>query len=79
MAVCLGSLELWGPILVGLQEDREWENPDTTPCFPGIQYTKYGCRRRSDNRMVHRNLCDNGKKPKPIRRRCNLQECSQPT
>ncbi|XP_027766668.1 A disintegrin and metalloproteinase with thrombospondin motifs 14-like, partial [Empidonax traillii] len=29
--------------------------------------------------MVHRNFCDNGKKPKPIRRRCNLQECSQPT
>ncbi|XP_075615070.1 A disintegrin and metalloproteinase with thrombospondin motifs 14 isoform X5 [Balearica regulorum gibbericeps] len=44
----------------------------------GIQYTKYGCRRKSDNRMVHRNFCDNSKKPKPIRRRCNLQECSQP-
>lgn len=44
----------------------------------GIQYTKYGCRRKSDNRMVHRNFCDNGKKPKPIRRRCNPQECSQP-
>uniref|UniRef100_A0A8C8RIT5 ADAM metallopeptidase with thrombospondin type 1 motif 14 n=1 Tax=Pelusios castaneus TaxID=367368 RepID=A0A8C8RIT5_9SAUR len=38
-------------------------------CGGGIQYTKYGCRRKSDNRMVHRNFCDNGKKPKPIRRR----------
>ncbi|XP_053166897.1 A disintegrin and metalloproteinase with thrombospondin motifs 14 isoform X4 [Hemicordylus capensis] len=47
-------------------------------CGGGIQYTKYGCRRKSDNRMVHRNFCDNGKKPKPIRRRCNTQECSQP-
>uniref|UniRef100_A0A8C5PUS0 ADAM metallopeptidase with thrombospondin type 1 motif 14 n=1 Tax=Leptobrachium leishanense TaxID=445787 RepID=A0A8C5PUS0_9ANUR len=47
-------------------------------CGGGIQYTKYGCRRKGDNRMVHRNFCDNGKKPKPIRRRCNLQECSQP-
>ncbi|XP_053244492.1 A disintegrin and metalloproteinase with thrombospondin motifs 14 isoform X1 [Podarcis raffonei] len=47
-------------------------------CGGGIQYTKYGCRRKSDNRMVHRNFCDNGKKPKPIRRRCNMQECTQP-
>ncbi|XP_069466600.1 A disintegrin and metalloproteinase with thrombospondin motifs 14 isoform X2 [Ambystoma mexicanum] len=47
-------------------------------CGGGIQYTKYGCRRKGDNKMVHRNFCDNGKKPKPIRRRCNLQECSQP-
>ncbi|XP_032638613.1 A disintegrin and metalloproteinase with thrombospondin motifs 14 [Chelonoidis abingdonii] len=47
-------------------------------CGGGIQYTKYGCRRKSDNRMAHRNFCDNGKKPKPIRRRCNPQECSQP-
>ncbi|MGH0118250.1 UNVERIFIED_CONTAM: hypothetical protein FKN15_057484 [Acipenser sinensis] len=49
------------------------------PCGGGIQYTKYGCRRKSDNRMVHRNFCDTNKKPKPIRRRCNLNECSQPT
>ncbi|MBN3283317.1 ATS3 metalloproteinase, partial [Polyodon spathula] len=48
------------------------------PCGGGIQYTKYGCRRKSDNRMVHRNFCDTNKKPKPIRRRCNLNECSQP-
>ncbi|XP_060097171.1 A disintegrin and metalloproteinase with thrombospondin motifs 14 isoform X1 [Heteronotia binoei] len=47
-------------------------------CGGGIQYTKYGCRRKSDNRMVHRNFCDSSKKPKPIRRRCNMQECSQP-
>ncbi|XP_025029404.1 A disintegrin and metalloproteinase with thrombospondin motifs 14 isoform X2 [Python bivittatus] len=47
-------------------------------CGGGIQYTKYGCRRKNDNRMVHRNFCVNGKKAKSIRRRCNVQECSQP-
>ncbi|KFU90053.1 A disintegrin and metalloproteinase with thrombospondin motifs 14, partial [Chaetura pelagica] len=48
-------------------------------CGGGIQYTKYGCRRRSDSRMVQRSFCDTSRKPKPIRRRCNLQECSQPS
>ncbi|XP_063749749.1 A disintegrin and metalloproteinase with thrombospondin motifs 14 isoform X3 [Eleginops maclovinus] len=48
------------------------------PCGGGIQYTKYGCRRKSDSRLVHRNLCETSKKPKPIRKRCNVQDCSQP-
>ncbi|XP_028915155.1 A disintegrin and metalloproteinase with thrombospondin motifs 14 [Ornithorhynchus anatinus] len=48
------------------------------PCGGGIQFTKYGCRRNSSGRLVRRNFCDLGKKPKPIRRRCNPQECSQP-
>lgn len=45
----------------------------------GVQYTKYGCRRKSDSRLVHRNFCEISKKPKPIRKRCNIQECSPPT
>ncbi|XP_029953463.1 A disintegrin and metalloproteinase with thrombospondin motifs 14 [Salarias fasciatus] len=49
------------------------------PCGGGIQFTKYGCRRKSDSRLVHRNFCETSKKPKPIRKRCNVQECSQPT
>uniref|UniRef100_A0AAV2LGY8 PLAC domain-containing protein n=1 Tax=Knipowitschia caucasica TaxID=637954 RepID=A0AAV2LGY8_KNICA len=49
------------------------------PCGGGIQYTKYGCRRKSDSRLVHRNFCETSKKPKPIRKRCNSQECSPPT
>nr|XP_057917709.1 A disintegrin and metalloproteinase with thrombospondin motifs 14 isoform X1 [Doryrhamphus excisus] len=49
------------------------------PCGGGIQYTKYGCRRKSDSRLVHRNFCETSKKPKPIRKRCNVQVCSQPT
>uniref|UniRef100_A0A3P9HCU6 ADAM metallopeptidase with thrombospondin type 1 motif, 14 n=1 Tax=Oryzias latipes TaxID=8090 RepID=A0A3P9HCU6_ORYLA len=48
------------------------------PCGGGIQYTKYGCRRKSDGRLVHRNFCESSKKPKPIRKRCNVLECSQP-
>ncbi|XP_030305863.1 A disintegrin and metalloproteinase with thrombospondin motifs 3 [Calypte anna] len=48
------------------------------PCGGGFQYTKYGCRRKSDNKMVHRSFCEASKKPKPIRRMCNLQECTQP-
>ncbi|XP_053112779.1 A disintegrin and metalloproteinase with thrombospondin motifs 3 isoform X2 [Hemicordylus capensis] len=48
------------------------------PCGGGFQYTKYGCRRKSDGKMVHRSFCEASKKPKPIRRMCNLQECTQP-
>ncbi|KAH0615757.1 hypothetical protein JD844_026211, partial [Phrynosoma platyrhinos] len=48
------------------------------PCGGGFQYTKYGCRRKSDSKMVHRGFCEASKKPKPIRRMCNLQECTQP-
>uniref|UniRef100_A0A8C8EFR1 ADAM metallopeptidase with thrombospondin type 1 motif 14 n=1 Tax=Otus sunia TaxID=257818 RepID=A0A8C8EFR1_9STRI len=69
-------------VLLEEMDSYEWALKSWSQCSKacggGIQYTKYGCRRKSDNRMVHRNFCDNGKKPKPIRRRCNLQECSQP-
>lgn len=44
----------------------------------GSQFTKYGCRRRLDHKMVHRGFCDSVSKPKAIRRTCNPQECSQP-
>uniref|UniRef100_A0A4W3HEC4 ADAM metallopeptidase with thrombospondin type 1 motif 2 n=1 Tax=Callorhinchus milii TaxID=7868 RepID=A0A4W3HEC4_CALMI len=47
-------------------------------CGGGYQFTRYGCRRKADAKMVHRSFCDANKKPKPIRRMCNLQECSQP-
>ncbi|XP_038660384.1 A disintegrin and metalloproteinase with thrombospondin motifs 3 isoform X1 [Scyliorhinus canicula] len=68
-----------------LQEDVhafEWAlkswSQCSKPCDGGFQYTKYGCRRKTDNKMVHRNYCDADKKPKPIRRMCNLQECTLP-
>ncbi|KAM8885282.1 A disintegrin and metalloproteinase with thrombospondin motifs 3 isoform 2-T2 [Spinachia spinachia] len=66
-----------------IQEDAyEWAlkswSPCSKPCAAGFQYTKYGCRKKGDTKMVHRGYCDAGKKPKPIRRMCNLQDCAQP-
>ncbi|XP_018420408.1 PREDICTED: A disintegrin and metalloproteinase with thrombospondin motifs 14 [Nanorana parkeri] len=69
-------------VLLEEMDSYEWALKSWSQCSKacggGIQYTKYGCRRKSDSRMVQRNLCDNNKKPKPIRKRCNLHECSQP-
>ncbi|KAM3867828.1 A disintegrin and metalloproteinase with thrombospondin motifs 3 [Diretmus argenteus] len=66
-----------------IQEDTyEWAlkswSPCSKPCAGGFQYTKYGCRKKGDTKMVHRGYCDVTKKPKPIRRMCNLQDCTQP-
>ncbi|XP_061134542.1 A disintegrin and metalloproteinase with thrombospondin motifs 3 isoform X2 [Syngnathus typhle] len=66
-----------------IQEDTyEWAlkswSPCSKPCAGGYQYTKYGCRKKGDTKMIHRGYCDVGKKPKPIRRMCNLQDCTQP-
>ncbi|KAM9360881.1 A disintegrin and metalloproteinase with thrombospondin motifs 3 [Symphorus nematophorus] len=66
-----------------IQEDTyEWAlkswSPCSKPCAGGYQYTKYGCRKKGDTKMVHRGYCDASKKPKPIRRMCNLQDCTQP-
>ncbi|XP_069877014.1 A disintegrin and metalloproteinase with thrombospondin motifs 14 isoform X2 [Dipodomys merriami] len=56
---------------------KSWA-PCTKTCGGGIQFTKYGCRRRRDHHMVQRHLCDHKKRPKPIRRRCNQHPCAQP-
>ncbi|XP_024000873.1 A disintegrin and metalloproteinase with thrombospondin motifs 3-like, partial [Salvelinus sp. IW2-2015] len=66
-----------------IQEDTyEWAlkswSQCSRPCAGGFQYTKYGCRKKGDIKMVHRGYCDVSKKPKPIRRMCNLQDCTQP-
>ncbi|XP_036955086.1 A disintegrin and metalloproteinase with thrombospondin motifs 3 [Acanthopagrus latus] len=66
-----------------IQEDTyEWAlkswSPCSKPCAGGYQYTKYGCRKKGDTKMLHRGYCDASKKPKPIRRMCNLQDCTQP-
>ncbi|XP_063338957.1 A disintegrin and metalloproteinase with thrombospondin motifs 14 isoform X2 [Pelmatolapia mariae] len=70
-------------VLLAELDTYEWAlkswSPCSKPCGGGIQYTKYGCRRKSDSRLVHRNFCETSKKPKPIRKRCNTQDCSQPT
>ncbi|XP_041049864.1 A disintegrin and metalloproteinase with thrombospondin motifs 2-like [Carcharodon carcharias] len=68
-----------------LQEDMatfEWAlkrwSQCSKQCGGGAQFTRYGCRRKADAKMIHRSFCDASKKPKPIRRMCNLHECSQP-
>ncbi|XP_072243441.1 A disintegrin and metalloproteinase with thrombospondin motifs 3 [Leuresthes tenuis] len=66
-----------------IQEDSyEWAlkswSPCSKPCAGGFQYTKYGCRKKGDTKMVYRGYCDANKRPKPIRRMCNLQDCTQP-
>ncbi|XP_016524614.1 A disintegrin and metalloproteinase with thrombospondin motifs 3 isoform X3 [Poecilia formosa] len=64
------------------EEAYEWAlkswSPCSKPCSGGSQYTKYGCRKKGDTKMVHRGYCEANKKPKPIRRMCNLQDCTQP-
>ncbi|XP_035265429.1 A disintegrin and metalloproteinase with thrombospondin motifs 2-like isoform X3 [Anguilla anguilla] len=68
-----------------LQEDSsfyEWSlkkwSHCSKPCGGGKQYTRYGCRRKSDSKMVHRVNCENIKKPQAISRDCNQKECSLP-
>ncbi|XP_012886345.1 PREDICTED: A disintegrin and metalloproteinase with thrombospondin motifs 2 [Dipodomys ordii] len=56
---------------------KKW-SPCSKPCGGGSQFTKYGCRRKLDHKMVHRAFCGALPKPKAIRRTCNPQECSQP-
>ncbi|XP_055082566.1 A disintegrin and metalloproteinase with thrombospondin motifs 2-like isoform X1 [Periophthalmus magnuspinnatus] len=48
------------------------------PCGGGKQYTRFGCRRKADGKMVHRMFCSNVTKPRAISRICNRDECSRP-
>uniref|UniRef100_A0A8C5CSK1 A disintegrin and metalloproteinase with thrombospondin motifs 2-like n=1 Tax=Gadus morhua TaxID=8049 RepID=A0A8C5CSK1_GADMO len=45
------------------------------PCGAGKQYTRFGCRRKADGKMVQRVLCSNVSKPRAISRWCNTQAC----
>ncbi|KAM9437279.1 A disintegrin and metalloproteinase with thrombospondin motifs 2-like isoform 1-T1 [Salvelinus alpinus] len=55
---------------------KKWSHC-SRPCG-GKQYTRFGCRRKSDGKMVHRTLCVNINKPRAISRDCSQKECSQP-
>uniref|UniRef100_A0A3P8WZF9 ADAM metallopeptidase with thrombospondin type 1 motif, 2a n=1 Tax=Cynoglossus semilaevis TaxID=244447 RepID=A0A3P8WZF9_CYNSE len=68
-----------------LQEDSvfyEWAlkrwSQCSKPCGGGKQYTRFGCRRKADGKMVPRTLCSNVKKPRAISRSCNTDTCSTP-
>uniref|UniRef100_A0A674B5B1 ADAM metallopeptidase with thrombospondin type 1 motif, 2a n=1 Tax=Salmo trutta TaxID=8032 RepID=A0A674B5B1_SALTR len=55
---------------------KKWSHC-SRPCG-GKQYTRFGCRRKSDGKMVHRTLCVNIDKPRAISRDCSQKECSEP-
>ncbi|XP_029304408.1 A disintegrin and metalloproteinase with thrombospondin motifs 2-like [Cottoperca gobio] len=46
------------------------------PCGSGKQYTRFGCRRKADGKMVQRMFCSNINKPRAISRTCNTDTCS---
>ncbi|XP_007244624.3 A disintegrin and metalloproteinase with thrombospondin motifs 2 [Astyanax mexicanus] len=56
---------------------KKWSHC-SKPCGGGKQYTRFGCRRKSDGKMVHRTLCSNISKPRAISRACNQKQCSEP-
>ncbi|XP_035388035.1 A disintegrin and metalloproteinase with thrombospondin motifs 2-like isoform X2 [Electrophorus electricus] len=56
---------------------KRW-TPCSKTCGGGMQKTRYGCRRNTDMKIVHRRFCDNIKKPQDIFRDCYLRECAQP-
>ncbi|XP_072517585.1 A disintegrin and metalloproteinase with thrombospondin motifs 2 isoform X2 [Salminus brasiliensis] len=56
---------------------KKWSHC-SKPCGGGKQYTRFGCRRKSDGKMVHRTLCFNITKPRAISRACNQKQCSEP-
>ncbi|XP_032364423.1 A disintegrin and metalloproteinase with thrombospondin motifs 2, partial [Etheostoma spectabile] len=68
-----------------LQEDAvfyEWAlkkwSACSKPCGGGKQYTRFGCRRKADGKMVPRTFCSNVNKPRAISRGCNSDACSSP-
>ncbi|KAJ8276310.1 hypothetical protein COCON_G00080620 [Conger conger] len=54
---------------------KKWSHC-SKPCGGGKQYTRFGCRRKADNKMVHRTHCQNVRKPRAMTRDCNQKECS---
>ncbi|XP_051716441.1 A disintegrin and metalloproteinase with thrombospondin motifs 2 isoform X1 [Ctenopharyngodon idella] len=56
---------------------KRWA-PCSKTCGGGIQMTRYGCRKNTEMRMVHRRFCEKIKQPPPLFRDCYLRECAQP-
>ncbi|XP_076607376.1 A disintegrin and metalloproteinase with thrombospondin motifs 2-like isoform X1 [Chaetodon auriga] len=56
---------------------KKWSHC-SKPCGGGKQYTRFGCRRKADGKMLHRMFCSNINKPRAISRNCNTNACSSP-
>ncbi|XP_076026622.1 A disintegrin and metalloproteinase with thrombospondin motifs 2-like isoform X2 [Genypterus blacodes] len=54
---------------------KKWSHCSKS-CGGGKQYTRFGCRRKADGKMVHRMFCSNINKPRAISRNCNSDTCS---
>ncbi|XP_059207613.1 A disintegrin and metalloproteinase with thrombospondin motifs 2-like [Centropristis striata] len=57
---------------------KKWSHC-SKPCGRGKQYTRFGCRRKADGKMVQRMFCSNINKPRAISRTCNSETCSPPS
>ncbi|CAL8268628.1 unnamed protein product [Merluccius merluccius] len=53
---------------------KKWSDC-SKPCGAGKQYTRFGCRRKADGKMVQRVFCSNVNKPRAISRWCNTLPC----
>ncbi|XP_054902600.1 A disintegrin and metalloproteinase with thrombospondin motifs 2-like isoform X1 [Poeciliopsis prolifica] len=56
---------------------KKWSHC-SQPCGGGTQYTRFGCRRKADGKMVERIYCSDINKPRPISRKCNTESCRSP-
>ncbi|KAM4727217.1 A disintegrin and metalloproteinase with thrombospondin motifs 2-like [Anableps anableps] len=56
---------------------KKWSHC-SKPCGGGTQYTRFGCRRKADGKMVERIYCSDINKPRPISRKCNTESCRSP-
>ncbi|XP_077103806.1 A disintegrin and metalloproteinase with thrombospondin motifs 2 isoform X2 [Siphateles boraxobius] len=56
---------------------KRW-TPCSKNCGEGIQVARYGCRKNTEMRMVHRKFCEKIKLPDPQIIDCYLRECAQP-
>uniref|UniRef100_A0A3Q3XB25 Uncharacterized protein n=1 Tax=Mola mola TaxID=94237 RepID=A0A3Q3XB25_MOLML len=54
---------------------KKWSHC-SKPCGGGKQYTRFGCRRKADSKMVPRMFCSNINKPRAISRNCNIDACN---
>ncbi|KAM9332791.1 A disintegrin and metalloproteinase with thrombospondin motifs 2-like [Pholidichthys leucotaenia] len=57
---------------------KKWSDC-SKPCGGGRQYTRFGCRRKADMKMVERLFCSNINKPRAISRSCNTEACNLPS
>ncbi|KAI8521812.1 A disintegrin and metalloproteinase with thrombospondin motifs 14 [Branchiostoma belcheri] len=46
-------------------------------CGGGVQYTRYACKRKSDDKVMNIRLCNKDERPAVLRRECNIHSCQE--